>query len=151
MRLDEIISEAGKSKSRRRLGRGNGSGHGKTAGRGHKGRGQHAGTVKRLGYEGGQNPAIARLPKRGFNNARFRTDYQIVNVADLERFDGGACVDAEAMAAAGLIDEPGDLVKILGNGELTKKLTVVASKFSGAAAEKIVRAGGTAKADQEQG
>ncbi len=145
MRLQEILSTAGKSKARRRLGHGTGSGHGKTSGRGHKGYGSRSGAKKRAGFEGGQNPILARIPKRGFSNAMFRKDYQIVNVAALERFDDGAKVDPAALAGARLIEDPAKPVKILGNGELKKKLTVVASQFSASAAEKIAQAGGTAE------
>jgi len=142
MKLDEILSRAGRYKRRKRVGRGIGSGHGKTSGRGHKGLGARAGSGKRLGYEGGQNPALSRIPKRGFSNAKFRKEFQIVNVAALEKFDEGSKVDAAALAAARLIDDARKPVKILGSGELTKKLTVAASKFSASAAEKIAKAGG---------
>ena len=145
MRLDEIMSSAGRSRPRKRIGRGIGSGHGKTSGRGHKGMGSRSGSRRRLGYEGGQNPVLARIPKRGFNNANFRKEFQIVNVANLERFEDGAKVDAKALAEARLIGDRGKPVKVLGNGELTKKLTVVASRFSASAAEKISQAGGTAE------
>ncbi|MBS3820610.1 MAG: 50S ribosomal protein L15 [Planctomycetes bacterium] len=144
MKLDAILSAAGKRKGRRRLGRGDGSGLGKTSGRGHKGYGARSGAKKRLGYEGGQTPCISRVPKRGFNNKNFRTLYQIVNVAALqERFDDGATVDAEALVAARVIDNTVQPVKILGNGELKKKLAVKAEKFSAAAQEKIEGAGGS--------
>ena len=143
MKLGEILKEAGRNKRRKRVGRGNGSGHGKTSCRGHKGRGQRSGVGKRMGYEGGQNPAVARLPKRGFNNYNFRKDYQIINVGDLDCFDADTRVDANILKAAGMIDDAGKMVKILGNGELSTKLTVVASKFSVGASEKITQAGGT--------
>jgi len=143
MNLDDILKEAGPNKRRKRVGRGDGSGHGKTSCRGHKGRGQRSGIGKRLGYEGGQNPAIARLPKRGFNNAQFRKEYQVVNVRDLDGFDDDARVDGEALKRAGLVQDADKLIKILGSGELKIKLTVVASKFSAGAAEKITEAGGT--------
>ncbi|MHC4294357.1 MAG: 50S ribosomal protein L15 [Planctomycetota bacterium] len=143
MKLDAILSSAGKYKARKRVGRGIGSGCGKTCGRGHKGAGARAGYSRRLGFEGGQNPVLARLPKRGFSNAKFRKEFQIVNVAALDGFDKGARVDAEALAAAGLIDDPTKPIKILGNGELKKKLTVAASKFSASAVEKITQAGGS--------
>ena len=143
MRLDEILSTAGKNKTRKRLGRGTGSGKGKTCGRGHKGYGARSGSKRRMGYEGGQNPMLARIPKRGFSNARFRKEYQLVNVALLERFEAGTRVDAAMLAAARLISDADKPVKILGNGELTKKLTVAASKFSAIAAEKIAKAGGS--------
>ena len=142
MKLDEILAAAGKHKGRKRIGRGTGSGMGKTSGRGHKGLGARSGGRKRLGYEGGQNPALARLPKRGFNNTLFRKDFQIINVSALDCFDDGARVDKQGLARAGLIDADALPVKILGNGELKKKLTVVASKFSASAKEKILAAGG---------
>ena len=142
MKLDEILTAAGKYKPRKRIGRGTGSGHGKTSGRGHKGAGARSGYRKHAGHEGGQNPAIARLPKRGFSNVNFKTQYQIVNIAALEDFDEGARVDPGAMVAAGLIDDPNKLVKILGQGALTKKITVAANKFSASAVEKITAAGG---------
>jgi len=144
MKLDEILSKAGKYKSRKRLGRGLGSGQGKTAGRGTKGFGSRSGAKLRLGYEGGQTPLHSRAPQRGFTNAPFRKDYQIVNLASLEeKFDSGVRIDPAALAAAGLIDDPAGLVKILGNGTLSKKLAVAASKFSASAEEKIKQAGGT--------
>ncbi len=143
MKLGEILKDAGRNKRRKRVGRGNGSGHGKTSCRGHKGRGQRSGVGKRMGYEGGQNPAVARLPKRGFTNFHFRKDYQIVNVGDLDFLDDDTRVDGELLKAAGLIDDPTKLIKILGNGDLKTKLTVAASKFSASASEKIAQAGGT--------
>ena len=142
MKLDEILSASGKKKARRRVGRGTGSGHGKTSGRGHKGAGARSGYSKRLGFEGGQNPVLARLPKRGFNNANFRKEYQIVNLGALESFDDGTRVDPAVLAEAGLVRDADLPVKVLAKGELSKKLTVVASKFSAAAAEKIAKAGG---------
>ena len=145
MKLDEILSAAGAHKKRKRVGRGTGSGKGKTSGRGHKGYGSRAGAKDRIGYEGGQFPQIYRSPKRGFNNANFRTEYQIVNVACLEAtFDDGATVNAETLLAVKLIDNTKTFVKILGNGELKKKLTVVANKYTASAKEKIEAAGGTA-------
>lgn len=143
MKLDEILSIAGKNKRRRRVGRGVGSGRGKTSGRGHKGYRARSGRTRLLGFEGGQNPMLARIPKRGFSNALFRKDYQIVNVALLERFEDGARVDGQALQAARMIQDAAKPVKVLGNGELKKKLTVVASKFSASAAEKITKAGGS--------
>ncbi len=145
MRLDDILSQAGRKKPRKRVGRGRSSGHGKTCGRGHKGAGQRAGAKARFGYEGGQNPALARIPQRGFNNANFRTAYQVVNVADLEGFEAGQRVDLEALAGKNLIRRGGGPVKVLGDGKLSKKLTVVAHAFSSAAAEKIAAAGGSAE------
>jgi len=143
MKLDEILSMAGKNKPRRRVGRGDGSGHGKTSGRGHRGYKSRSGSKALLGFEGGQNPALFRIPKRGFSNVKFRKEFQIVNVGSLERFDEADRVDAAALAQARLISDPDKPVKILGNGDLTKKLTVVAAKFSAVAAEKIQKAGGT--------
>jgi large subunit ribosomal protein L15 len=144
MKLEEILSKAGRHKRRKRLGRGDGSGHGKTSGRGHKGYGARSGSKRRLGYEGGQNPVLQRIPQRGFNNANFRREFQVVNVSKLqERFEDGGRVDAEALKSARLIDDPTKPVKILGNGELSKKLTVVANQFSASAREKIEGAGGS--------
>jgi len=145
MKLDEILSSGGRKKPRRRVGRGGGSGLGKTCGRGHKGAGQRAGRRSSFGYEGGQTPALARMPKRGFNNANFRTAYQVVNVSQLAAFDEGDRVDPEALLGKRLIRAGGGPVKILGEGELSKKLTVVAHAFSSSAAEKIRAAGGSAE------
>jgi len=142
MKLQEILMAAGKARRRKRVGRGTGSGRGKTCGRGHKGYGSRSGSGALLGFEGGQNPMLARIPRRGFSNARFRRDYQIVNVGSLGRFDEGARVDPEAMAEARLVREPHKPIKILGKGQIEKKLTVVASKFSDSAAKKITEAGG---------
>ena len=144
MKLTEILKAAGKNKRRKRVGRGTGSGMGKTSTRGHKGAGARAGTTGRLGAEGGQAQTLLRFPKRGFNNANFRKEYQVVNVASLEeRFDPDARVDAEALKAVRLIADPAKPVKVLGNGDLGKKLTVVATKFSASARAKIEQAGGT--------
>lgn len=143
MKLDDILTAAGKHKRRTRYGRGTGSGKGKTSGRGTKGLGSRAGSGHRPGYEGGQNPQLARSPKRGFSNAKFGVEYDIVNVAALERFEDGTRVDAALLAGVRLISGPKAAVKVLGNGELTKKLTVVAAKFSKSAAEKIAKLGGT--------
>ncbi len=144
MKLDDVLSKAGKYKRRKRLGRGDGSGLGKTAGRGHKGYHSRSGAKSRMGYEGGQTPMISRVPKRGFNNYNFRKEYQVVNLAALnEAFDDGATVTGEALSAAGLVRDADKLIKILGNGELTKKLTISANKFSASAKEKIEAAGGS--------
>jgi len=141
----EITSVAGKHKARKRIGRGVGSGHGKTCGRGHKGSRSRSGATLRSLYEGGQMPLFRRLPKRGFSNYNFETRYKIVNVSQLERFDEGATVGVEQLSNAGLIDSLKNKVKILGDGELTKKLRVAAHKFSKTAEQKIVASGGTAK------
>jgi large subunit ribosomal protein L15 len=141
----EITSVPGKHKARRRVGRGTGTGRGKTCGRGHKGSGSRAGASSVSLYEGGQMPLFRRLPKRGFSNYKFETRYKIINVSQLERFDEGAAVGVEQLSNAGLIDSLKNKVKILGDGELTKKLQVTAHKFSKTAEQKIVASGGTAK------
>lgn len=141
----EITSIAGKHRTRKRLGRGTGTGHGKTCGRGHKGGGSRAGSTSVTLYEGGQMPLFRRLPKRGFSNYNFATRFQIVNVSQLEKFDEGATVGVEQLSNAGLIDSLKSKVKILGNGELTKKLEVTAHRFSKSAEQKIVGCGGKAK------
>ena len=130
----------------KRLGCGESSGHGKTSGKGHKGQKARSGGSIRLGFEGGQMPLIRRLPKRGFNNAEFKTVYAIVNVGDLNEFEDGATVNEESLLAKKLIRGTYDGVKVLANGELTKKLTVTADKVSAAAAEKIQKAGGSVQA-----
>lgn len=141
----EITSKVGRHKRRRRVGRGPGSGHGKTSGRGHKGAGQRAGSVSFSVYEGGQMPLFRRLPKRGFNNTKFATRCEIVNICQLERFEDGASVGIEQLSQAGLVDSIKSKVKILGKGDLTRKLQVTAHKFSKSAEEKITASGGTAK------
>ena len=143
MKLNELTS-GGNAKAYRK-GRGAGSGNGKTAGRGHKGQKARSGGGVRPGFEGGQMPLYRRLPKRGFNNQRFAPDYIIVNIADLEKFEGTE-VTAKALAEQGIITLPkvNDGLKVLGNGDLTKKLDVKATKFSASAKEKIEKAGGTA-------
>ncbi|MBO6193189.1 MAG: 50S ribosomal protein L15 [Clostridiales bacterium] len=143
MKLNELTS-GGNAKAYRK-GRGAGSGNGKTSGRGHKGQKARSGGGVRPGFEGGQMPLYRRLPKRGFNNKRFAPDYIIVNIADLEKFEGTE-VTAAALAEQGIITLPkvNDGIKILGNGDLTKKLDVKATKFSASAKEKIEKAGGTA-------
>ncbi|MDY7009409.1 MAG: 50S ribosomal protein L15 [Planctomycetota bacterium] len=142
MKLDEILSRAGRNKPSKRLGRG--IRRGKTCGRGHKGAGQRAGRTSMLGYEGGQTPVLARIPKRGFNNADFcRRAYQVVNLCDLEVFDDGDRADPETLGIKHLVRPGGGPVKILGRGELNKKLTVAAQAFSTSAREKILHAGGS--------
>ena len=144
MKLDDILSAAGKYKARTRVGRGTGSGLGKTSGRGTKGYHSRPGSGRDFGFEGGQNPALKRIPKRGFSNENFRVEYEVVNLSCLqEKFEDGARVDAASLCQAGLISDPTALVKILGTGELSKKLTVAAKKFSKSAAEKIAKAGGS--------
>ena len=143
---DEITTIAGRYKKHKRLGRGKGSGHGKTCGRGHKGCGSRPGLSTRLTYEGGQMPLFRRLPKRGFNNYNFSRRYEVVNVSQLERiFDDGAAINVQELATAGLVDSFKSKVKVLGDGELTKKLMVTAHKFSKSAEQKISDCGGTVK------
>jgi len=139
------ILSLGVRKVRKRVGRGTGSGHGKTCGRGYKGAGSRAGARSVSLFEGGQMPLFRRLPKRGFSNYKFATRYEIVNVSQLERFDDGADVGIEQLSNAGLINSLKNKVKILGDGELTKRLQVTAHKFSKTAEQKIVGCGGTAK------
>ena len=141
MKLNELSPAAGSAKAAYRKGRGAGSGNGKTAGKGHKGQNARSGGGVRPGFEGGQLPLYRKLPKRGFKN-RFAVNYAIVNVEDLNRFENGAIVDIEALKAAKLVRKELDGVKILGNGELTKTLTVKATVFSATAKEKIEAAGG---------
>ncbi|MFV0400389.1 MAG: 50S ribosomal protein L15 [Oscillospiraceae bacterium] len=145
MKLHELSPAPGSTKAAFRVGRGPGSGNGKTSGRGQKGQKSRSGGGVRPGFEGGQMPLQRRVPKRGFNNI-FATQYAYVNVRDLEKkFDNGAVVDAEALKTAGLIKKALDGVKILGQGELTKKLTVNAKAFSESAKQKIEQAGGKAE------
>ncbi|MFH1616521.1 MAG: 50S ribosomal protein L15 [Planctomycetota bacterium] len=142
----EITSIAGGHKRRKRIGRGTGSGHGKTSCRGHKGSGSRAGSFARPTYEGGQMPLFRRLPKCGFSNFNFATRYSIVNVSQLERcFTDGTTVGIAELHEAGLVANMKAKVKILGEGELTKKLDVLAHKFSKAAGQKIAGCGGTAQ------
>lgn len=149
MNIAEITRLAGSDKRRKRVGRGRGSGHGKTSGRGHKGAGQRSGWRRRGMQEGGQMPTFRRMPKRGFSNVRFATLYSIVNVDSLESyFRVNAHVTPQSLREAGLIRNLRYPIKILGNGELTKKLTVDAAKFSKSAMEKIQAAGGEARTVQ---
>ncbi|MBN1342210.1 MAG: 50S ribosomal protein L15 [Phycisphaerae bacterium] len=148
MKLSEVTKKAGSHKPRKRLGRGEASGQGKTSGRGHKGCNARAGGGVRPLAEGGQMPLFRRLPKRGFNNANFRTVYEVVNVGDLDsRFEPGRTVNQESLIAAGLVrgGKHPLPIKILGEGTLSKKLTVEAEKFSKSAREKIAAVGGQAK------
>ena len=141
MKLYELSPAEGSAKAGYRKGRGPGSGNGKTAGKGHKGQNARSGGGVRPGFEGGQLPLYRKLPKRGFKN-RFAVNYSIVNVAALNKFEDGAVVDLEALIAAKIVRKPLDGLKVLGNGELTKKLTVKATVFSATAKEKIEAAGG---------
>ena len=142
MKLHELAPAPGSKKVRTRVGRGLGSGLGKTSGKGHKGQKARAGGGVRPGFEGGQKPLYLRLPKRGFTNI-FAKEYSEINVAELNRFDNGAVVDLEALVEAGVVKKVLDGLRILGNGELTKALTVKANGFTKSAAEKIQAAGGT--------
>ena len=141
----DITAIVGKHKSRKRIGRGAGSGYGKTCGKGHKGQLSRAGSLPPITKEGGQMPLFRRLPKRGFNNANFATRYAIVNVSQLDCFEEGCRVDPAMLSEAGLIGNPRENVKILGDGELNRRLTVVAHKFSRSAQQKITSAGGAAE------
>ena len=143
MKLNELRPAEGSVQERYRKGRGPGSGNGKTASKGHKGQNARSGGGVRPGFEGGQFPIYRQLPKRGFNNKRFATVYATVNVSDLNRFEDGAIVDIQTLLDARVIRKAQDGLKVLGNGELTKKLTVKAAKFSAAAKEKIEAAGGS--------
>jgi large subunit ribosomal protein L15 len=142
MKLHELSPAEGSAKSAWRKGRGPASGNGKTAGKGHKGQNARSGGGVRPGFEGGQIPLYRKLPKRGFTN-HFAKNYAIVNVSDLNVFEDGAVIDVEALLAAKIIRKPMDGLKVLGNGEITKKVTVKAAVFSATAKEKIEAAGGT--------
>ncbi|MCD8187139.1 MAG: 50S ribosomal protein L15 [Ruminococcus sp.] len=144
MKIHELTPAPDSNKDVKRIGRGHGSGNGKTAGKGHKGQNARSGGGVRIGFEGGQMPLARRIPKRGFNNI-FATKYAIVNVGDLNKFKDGTVVDTELLKAAGLVKKVNDGVKILGNGELTANLTVKVAKFSQSAIEKIEKAGGKAE------
>ncbi|MCZ8517278.1 50S ribosomal protein L15 [Paenibacillus filicis] len=141
MKLHELTSTPGARKSRKRVGRGIGSGMGKTSTRGHKGQNARSGGGVRPGFEGGQNPLYRRLPKRGFNN-QFRKEFAVVNVEELNKFAAGTEVTPDVLLESGIVKNPKDGIKILGNGEVTVQLNVKANKFSQSAVEKIQAAGG---------
>ena len=145
MKLHELRPSEGAFKASKRVGRGTGSGLGKTSGKGHKGQNARSGGGVRPGFEGGQLPLFRRLPKRGFSNAMFKVEYATINVSDLEKFEDGAVVTPELLKEMGILKKQLAGVKVLGNGELTKKLTVKASKFSATAVEKIEAIGGKAE------
>ena len=144
MRIHELKKPEGSTKAPKRIGRGQGTGQGTTAGRGMNGQNSRSGGGVRLGFEGGQMPLYRRLPKRGFNN-KWAKEYAEVNVKDLNRFEDGTEVDMGVLLAAGIVGKKLDGLKVLGNGELEKKLTVKAEKFSKSAVEKIEKAGGKAE------
>ena len=141
MKIHELSPAPGSVKDVKRVGRGHGSGNGKTAGKGHKGQHARAGRGIRPGFEGGQMPLQRRLPKRGFNNI-FATEYAVINVASLNAFENGDVVDAAALKEAGIIKKSLDGIKVLGNGEVAVKVTVKAAKFTETAKSKIEAAGG---------
>ena len=145
MKLHELRPSEGAFKTSKRVGRGVGSGLGKTSGKGHKGQNARSGGGVRPGFEGGQLPLFRRLPKRGFSNAMFKVEYATINISDLEKFEDGAVVTPELLKEMGILKKQLAGVKVLGNGELTKKLTVKASKFSATAVEKIEARGGKAE------
>lgn len=144
MKMHELAPALGSTKESKRIGRGHGSGNGKTAGKGHKGQKARAGRGMRIGFEGGQMPLQRRVPKRGFNNI-FAEEWLAINVSSLEVFEDGSVVTADALAQKGIIKKANLPVKVLGNGKLTKKLTVNLNAFSASAAEKINAAGGKAE------
>jgi large subunit ribosomal protein L15 len=141
----QITSVAGKHKSRKRIGRGTSSGHGKTSGRGQKGSLSRTGAMRGSLHEGGQIPMFRRMPKRGFSNFNFEQKYEVVNISQLERFEDGAVVGLHELCDMGLIDSSDSRVKILGSGELTKRLQVTAHRFSKSAEQKITGCGGSAE------
>ena len=144
MKIHELSPAPGSVRDVKRVGRGHGSGNGKTAGKGHKGQNARSGGGVKPGFEGGQMPLQRRIPKRGFNNI-FAKEYAIVNVSSLEIFKEGTVVDAELLKASGLVKKELDGIKVLGKGDLTKNLTVKAAAFSASAKEKIEKAGGKAE------
>ena len=145
MKLHELKPSEGAFKTSKRLGRGVASGHGQTSGKGHKGQNARSGGGVRPGFEGGQLPLFRRLPKRGFSNAMFKKEYATINVSDLDKFEDGAVVTPELLKEMGILKKQLSGVKVLGNGELTKKITVKAHKFSSSAIEKIESKGGKAE------
>lgn len=142
MELNELKYTTGSIKNNKRVGRGTSSGHGKTSGRGQKGQKARSGGGVRVGFEGGQNPLVFRIAKRGFNNYEFATRYAVINVSDLDKFENGTEITPELLKEMGIVKKLEDGLKVLGNGTLTKKVTVKAHKFSKTAKEKIESAGG---------
>lgn len=144
LKLNNLSPEKGARRNKKRIGRGPGSGFGKTAGRGHKGALSRSGYSSKPGFEGGQMPLHRRLPKRGFTNI-FKKEYRIVSLNDLDTFDAGTVIDRQALLDAGIIKDKDELVKVLANGEINKAVTVDLDKMSKTASEKITAAGGTVK------
>ena len=145
MKLHELRPSEGAFQTKKRLGRGTGSGLGKTSGKGHKGQNARSGGGVRPGFEGGQLPLFRRLPKRGFSNANFKVRYAVINLSDLNRFEDGAVVTPEILKEMGLVKNQLDGIKVLGNGTLEKKVNVKAHKFSSVAKEQIEKMGGKAE------
>jgi len=145
MKLHTMKPNEGATFTRKRVGRGIGSGLGKTSGKGHKGQNARSGGGVRQGFEGGQLPLFRRLPKRGFSNAMFKTKYAVINLSDLNKFEDGAVVTPELLSEMGLVKKQLDGIKVLGNGKLEKKLVVKAHKFSDVAKEQIEKLGGKAE------
>ena len=145
MKLHTVKPNPYATKNRKRVGRGPGSGTGKTAGRGENGQNSRSGGGVRIGFEGGQTPLFRRLPKRGFSNAKFKKVYAVINLSDLNRFENGAEVTPEILKDMGLVKNALDGIKVLGSGKLEKKLTVKANKFSASAFEQIEKLGGKAE------
>ena len=145
MELNNLKYTKGSMQTRNRVGRGIGSGNGKTSGRGQKGQKARSGYSHRPGFEGGQNPLVFRVAKRGFNNYNFQTKYATINVSDLNRFDDGVVVTPEILKETGIVKKQLDGIKVLGNGKLEKKITVKATAFSKTAIEKIEKNGGKAE------
>ena len=145
MKLHSMYPAEGSTKNRKRIGRGTSSGTGKTAGKGHKGQNARSGGGVRPGFEGGQLPLFRRLPKRGFSNAKFKTEYAVINLSDLNRFENDTVITPELLKEMGLVKNQIDGIKVLGNGTLEKKLTIKAHKFSSVAKEQIEKLGGKAE------
>ena len=145
MKLHTMHPAEGATTTKKRVGRGIGSGLGKTSGKGHKGQNARSGGGVRPGFEGGQLPLFRRLPKRGFTNAKFKTEYAVINLSDLNKFEDGAVVTPELLKEMGLVKQQLDGIKVLGNGKLEKKLVVKAHKFSNVAQEQIEKPGGKAE------
>ncbi len=145
MKLHELVKNPGATHSKKRVGRGSGSGLGKTSGRGQKGQNARSGGGVRPVFEGGQLPLYRRLPKRGFSNAMFTTRYAVINVGDLNRFEDGTTVTPALLKECGVVKQQRDGIKVLGSGELDKKLTIQAHKFSKSALEKIEKSGSKAE------